>query len=43
VAADDARLPARSSVKKVLDHLGLPATGPPIAKVRHSVQLDFGS
>ncbi len=33
----------RGSVKKVLEHLGLPTTGPPIAKARRPVEFDFAS
>jgi hypothetical protein len=33
----------RASVKKVLEHLGLPTTGPPIAKARSAVEFDFAS
>jgi len=41
---DGARfLTERASVKKVLEHLGLPTTGPPIAKARSPVEFDFAS
>jgi len=36
-------LTERASVKKVLEHLGLPTTGPPIAKARSPVEFDFAS
>ena len=36
-------LTERASVKKVLEHLGLPTTGPPIAKARNPVEFDFAS
>jgi len=36
-------LTERASVKKVLEHLGLPTTGPPIAKARRPVELDSAS
>ncbi len=36
-------LTQRASVRKVLEHLGLPTTGPPIAKARHLPQFDFHS
>ena len=34
-------LTGHASVKKVLEHLGLPTTGPPIAKARSPVEFDF--
>jgi hypothetical protein len=36
-------LTGHASIKKVLEHLGLPTTGPPIAKVRSAVDFDFAS
>jgi Putative transposase len=36
-------LTGHASVKKVLEHLGLPTTGPPIAKARSRVEFDFAS
>jgi hypothetical protein len=36
-------LTEHASVKKVLEHLGLPTTGPPIAKARNRVEFDFAS
>jgi len=36
-------LTERASVKKVLEHLGLPTTGPPIARARTPVEFDFDS
>jgi len=36
-------LTERASVKKVLEHLGLPTTGPPIAKARSPMEFDFAS
>ena len=36
-------LTERASVKKVLEHLGLPTTGPPVAKARSPVEFDFAS
>jgi hypothetical protein len=36
-------LTERASVKKVLEHLGLPTTGPPLAKARHVPRFDFCS
>ena len=32
-----------ASVKKVLERLGLPTTGPPIAKALGPVEFDFAS
>ena len=31
----------RPAIRKILDHLGLPSTGPPIARARRPAEFDF--
>jgi hypothetical protein len=42
-SVEAAAVAERASVKKVLEHLGLPTTGPPMAKARSRVEFDFAS